>query len=67
LAEIDDHIKGLFALFHCNNILSVRGWLAVSCVLFRAAFPTAAYLYFIMFSYICKAKGRCISATALSF
>ena len=39
LAEIDDHIKGLFALFHCNNILSVRGWLAVSCVLFRAAFP----------------------------
>ena len=33
LAEIDDHIKGLFALFHCNNILSVRGWLAVSCVL----------------------------------
>ena len=64
---IDDHIKGLFALFHCNNILSVRGWLAVSCVLFRAAFPTAAYLYFTMFSYICKAKGRCISATALSF
>ena len=54
LAEIDDHIKGLFALFHCNNILSVRGWLAVSCVLFRAAFPTAAYLYFTMFSYICK-------------
>ena len=67
LAEIDDHIKGLFALFHCNNILSVRGWLAVSCVLFRAAFPTAAYLYFTMFSYFCKAKGRCISATALSF
>ena len=56
LAEIDDHIKGLFALFHCNNILSVRGWLAVSCVLFRAAFPTAAYLYFTMFSYFCKAK-----------
>ena len=42
LAEIDDHIKGLFALFHCNNILSVRGWLAVSCVFGRAAFPTAA-------------------------
>ena len=35
LAEVDDHIKGLFALFHCNNILSVRGWLAVSCVVLR--------------------------------
>ena len=31
LAEIDDHIKGLFALFHCKYILSVRGWFAVSC------------------------------------
>ena len=31
-----------------------------------AAFPTAAYLYFTMFSYFCKAKGRCISATALT-
>ena len=56
LAEIDDHIKGLFALFHCNNILSVRGWLAVSCVLFRAAFPTAAYSYCTMFFPSCKVE-----------
>ena len=30
LAETNDHIKGLFALFHRDNILSVRGWFAVS-------------------------------------
>ena len=30
LAEIDDHIKGLFALFHNCYILSVRGWFAAS-------------------------------------
>ena len=42
LAEIDDHIKGLFALFHCKYILSVRGWFAVSCcVVVPAAFPAA--------------------------
>ena len=42
LAEIDDHIKGLFALFHCKYILSVRGWFAVSCCVFvPAAFPAA--------------------------
>jgi len=42
LAEIDDHIKGLFALFHCKYILSVRGWFAVSCcVVVPAAFPVA--------------------------
>ena len=42
LAEIDDHIKGLFALFHCKYILSVRGWFAVSCCVFvPVAFPAA--------------------------
>ena len=42
LAEIDDHIKGLFALFHCKYILSVRGWFAVSCCsILPAAFPAA--------------------------
>ena len=30
LAEVYDHVKGLFALFHCKYILSVRGWFAVS-------------------------------------
>ena len=42
LAEIDDHVKGLFALFHCKYILSVRGWFAVSCCVFvPVAFPAA--------------------------
>ena len=41
LAEIDDHIKGLFALFHCSTSFPSAAGLPCRVVLFPAAFPTA--------------------------
>ena len=65
LAKIDDHVKGLFALFHCKYILSVRGWFAVSYrVVFRRLshrraclrLAQAQYIYCTMFCPACKAR-----------
>ena len=41
LAEIDDHIKGLFALFHCSTSFPSAAGLPCRCCIVPAAFPTA--------------------------
>ena len=48
LAQGDNHIKGLFAVFHKQYILSVRGWFAVSLPRPGPA-PGTVPLYFTMF------------------